>query len=176
LSLSEIAQANPRPLAEVLRDAVALADVAQRDCWSALRAGELDASVADRLLEVARYSAALVQVAVNAGLPLHDDDARVPVEAFSDVAAAALASVADTLVGLVEVRSPEDIACREQVSEWARDALRARLRSELPPPLPVRTTIAEPETPGQHRGPGRARRRDPHDPIRSDDEEPPGQP
>src|SRR4029450_1479366 len=88
LSLSEIAQANPRPLAEVLRDAVALADVAQRHCCSALRPGELDASVADRLLEVARYSAALVQVAVNAGLPLHDDDARVPVEAFSDVGAA----------------------------------------------------------------------------------------
>jgi len=46
--------------AEVLRDAVALADVAQRACWSALRAGELDASVADRLLEVARYGAALM--------------------------------------------------------------------------------------------------------------------
>ena len=30
--------------------------------------------------------------------------------------------------------------------------------------------------PGQHRGLGRARRHDPHDPIRSDDEEPPGQP
>jgi hypothetical protein len=29
--------------------------------------------------------------------------------------------------------------------------------------------------PGQHRGLGRARRRDPQDPIRSDDEEPPGQ-
>ena len=35
---------------------------------------------------------------------------------------------------------------------------------------------ASPQPPGQHRGPGRARRRDPHDPIRSDDEEPPGQP
>ena len=44
----------------MLRDAVALADVAQRACWSALRAGELDASVADRLLEVARYGAALM--------------------------------------------------------------------------------------------------------------------
>ena len=29
---------------------------------------------------------------------------------------------------------------------------------------------------GQHRGSGRARRRDPHDPIRQDDEKPPEQP
>ena len=34
---------------------------------------------------------------------------------------------------------------------------------------------ASPQPPGQHRGPGRARRRDPHDPIRQDDEEPPAQ-
>jgi hypothetical protein len=35
---------------------------------------------------------------------------------------------------------------------------------------------ASPQPPGRHSGSGRARRRDPHDPIRSDDEEPPGQP
>jgi hypothetical protein len=145
LTLGELAQADPRPMAEVLRDAVALADVAQRDVWSALRNGEVDASVADRLLEVARYSAALVQVAVNAGLPLHEDDTRVPVETFSDVAAAALADVADTLTGLVEVRSPDDVAYRERVSTWSRDALRARLRSEPLPPFPVRAAVAEPE-------------------------------
>ena len=34
---------------------------------------------------------------------------------------------------------------------------------------------ASPQPPGQHRGSGRARRRDPHDPIRQDDEEPPEQ-
>ena len=33
---------------------------------------------------------------------------------------------------------------------------------------------ASPQPPGQHRGSGRARRRDPHDQIRRDDEEPPG--
>jgi len=69
LTLAELASTDPRPMAEVLRDAVALADVAQRDCWSALRAGELTPAVADRLLETARYSAALVKVAVGSGLP-----------------------------------------------------------------------------------------------------------
>jgi hypothetical protein len=34
---------------------------------------------------------------------------------------------------------------------------------------------ASPQPPGQHRGSGRARHRDPHDPIRQDDEEPPEQ-
>ena len=37
--------------------------------------------------------------------------------------------------------------------------------------LLLRTARARPS--GQHRGPGRARRRDPHDPIRQDNEEPP---
>jgi len=32
---------------------------------------------------------------------------------------------------------------------------------------------ATPQPPGQHRGPGRARRRDPHDPVIRDDQEPP---
>jgi hypothetical protein len=35
---------------------------------------------------------------------------------------------------------------------------------------------ASPKPPGQHRGSGRVSRRDPHDPIRQDDEEPPEQP
>jgi hypothetical protein len=34
---------------------------------------------------------------------------------------------------------------------------------------------ASPQPPGQHRAAGRARRRDPRDPIRQDDEEPPEQ-
>ena len=37
--------------------------------------------------------------------------------------------------------------------------------------LLLRNARARPS--GQHRGPGRARRRDPHDPIRQDNEEPP---
>jgi hypothetical protein len=34
---------------------------------------------------------------------------------------------------------------------------------------------ASPQPPGQHRGSGHARRRDPHDPVIRDDEEPPDQ-
>ena len=121
LTLAELAITDPRPMAEVLRDAVALADVAQRDCWSALRAGELTPAVADRLLETARYSAALVKVAVDSGLPLHDDDDRVPLEGFSDVAADALASIVDQLTGVIEVRSADDVD-----TAWRSTGLRVR--------------------------------------------------
>ena len=70
-----------------------------------------------------------MQVALYAGLP-HDDDDRVPVEAFSDVAAAALASVADRLVGLVLQRRADartrtgnrSITRRTTRACWAVDA------------------------------------------------------
>ena len=52
---------------------------------------------------------------------MHDDDDRVPLEGFSDVAADALASIVDQLTGVIEVRSADDVH-----TAWRSTGLRVR--------------------------------------------------
>jgi hypothetical protein len=145
LSLAELAQTDPRPPRAVLADAILIVDLVQQDALAAVRTGAMTADDGQRLLEIARYSGSIVQLANNVGLSMTGDDGLVSIETATDIASDALAAVVGGLVGLIEVRTPEDVVFAERVEEWARSALRCRLRGTQPPAFPVREVVVSTE-------------------------------
>jgi hypothetical protein len=139
LSISELMQSDPRPLREVLRSAVHVADSAMRDLeQSVVHDGETSAATISRLLEAAKYSAGVARLALDSGLVV-DPVPPASLEQLVDLCTAALAHVLDALT-LDELPTARAV----QLRKWAVDAIGEYLaaveRGEPPsgpPPKPV---------------------------------------
>jgi hypothetical protein len=143
LAIGELAATDPRPMRQILADAVRLGDVAMRDYEQALLHGETDAETIARLLEAARYSAGLVKLALDSGLPLDDPDGGqvVPVAAAIEQAGVAVRGavmgMASALVSaLWPLKTPADVAYQDALLRWVQDAMRAQFAGESLPDLP----------------------------------------
>ena len=67
LTVAKLSRGNPRDLRTVLRHAVHLCDLAQRDAMNAMRAGEADPELITRALDAAKHAALMVRAAVDVG-------------------------------------------------------------------------------------------------------------
>jgi hypothetical protein len=146
LSVAELAALDGRPLRVILQDAIRLADVALMDYEQAVLHGESDSDVISRLLEAARYSAGLVKLGLDSGLPLDpapgvgmvtvDAAARVVVEQTMGMAA-------DLVAALLPLHSHADVVYRDALLIWSRDRMAAAVRGEPSPPLPEAPIVPE---------------------------------
>ncbi len=137
LTVGELSRTDRRPIREVLADAVHLADSAMGELRSAVEHGDASADTVARLLDSARYAAALGKIAIDAGVVNDPAPALTIATAQADLARAALLHALDGI--LAEVPPGR----RPVLHGWALDAIRAYLAAVAagepapePPPVP----------------------------------------
>jgi hypothetical protein len=149
LTISELAERDPRPLRAVLADAVRLADVVMRDLENAVIRGPVDAVTVSRLLESTRYASALAQAARREGLPLDGPppsggELLTVDQAFAHVVPAVMACITD-IVASETPRSYEDSQWQQAIMRWVGPAVAARAGGREPEPMPPRPEVVTPE-------------------------------
>jgi hypothetical protein len=158
LTMSELAATDPRPVHEVMRDAVAIADRVMRDLDAAVIHGDTSADTLSRLLESSRYASAIGKIARDAGVV---DPPPVETVTRFEFAAEKIVPMLLDVVGDVIRALDVDPAHRVQLHQWAIEALSAGMAAieagvepsvPSPPPAPVREAA-----PGSDRGQAVAR-------------------
>ena len=143
LTIAELGSLDPRPIREVLRDAVATADLVHRDLKQLALHGAPTADDIARLMDAAKYCSALASAALSAGLTDPEPEPGPhSLDHMAEMASEALFSILDelTLDELPPMRA-------HVLRLWARDAVVAyidALDRGVPPPKPIMGLPAAP--------------------------------
>lgn len=134
LSIAELLDVDPqRPLAEVLRTAVHVADSAMGELLRTVANGDTSADVVGRLLDASKYAAGMAKAAMDAGLT--DPDVPTPQDREQVGAQMVVALMLTMNEALDSLDIPPVVA--DQVRDWSGNALWARLTDREVPPVPV---------------------------------------
>jgi hypothetical protein len=141
LTVGELSRADPRPIRDVLRDAVTTADNVLRSYQSAVLHGDEDQDTIARLIEAAKYASTLAKIALDAGVPDESSTVDTAQEAV-EVATRALVLVIDMLLddALTDAVDPP---WRHVLRTWCLTALQAALTGREPPAIPERPPLPE---------------------------------
>jgi hypothetical protein len=138
--IAELLQGDPRPLAVVLRDSVAVADAVLQDLVADVTAGDITPDTIDRLVLAAGRASQLARTALDAGVA--DDAAETITRQHGSAIASAMAQLTSALLPRVAAGRQDGAALRD----WIRQAVPAVLRGQpVPPPPPLWRMTSAPQ-------------------------------
>jgi hypothetical protein len=138
LVLAELLAADPRPLHEVLRDAVHVNDAVMTELRLSVQGGELDADTVARLVQSAERAGKLSRLAIDVGV--HERIASSYARHVDVEVAACTGALLAVLDSLLDATVPDSVQ-RLALRRWAVDGLVGYLTSvevgSEPPSLPA---------------------------------------
>jgi hypothetical protein len=149
LGIAELLTRDPRPLREVIADAVAISDSVMGELRSAVEHGDTSLATISRLIESARYTATMAKLAIDSGVPhIAADSSR-----WDHTVYEVIPFVGEVVGKLAEAMAPGDPVHARALREWAIDWLDVQLgaiaNGREPEATPAPPSPARPEAPAR---------------------------